>query len=507
MGTSRLFISRASGATMSLVELCRYGELEGVKAALQAGADVNTKDKCGATGLIWAVFNNHNSVVDLLLKTPTIGVNWKNDEGWCALHFAVIGKYNNEGLKLLLNVPNIDVNIVTNNGWSALNHAVQSKNNEALKLLLHIPNIDVNIVNKRGESALHVAVSIRNNDILKLLLNVPTIDVNIVNNRGESAVYRALIENNIEGFELLVKVTNINLETTMVALCYKGNLEWVKAAFQRGVDVNEKDKDGWTGLMGALHYNHNSVVALLLNTPNIDVNWKSDLTTYAMHNAQCALHLAVCKRLSSKTNEALKLLLKVPTIDVNIVTSGGEHALHYAAKWENNEGLKLLLNIPTIDVNIVNKYGESALHQAVYWKNNEELKLLLDVPNIDVNIVNSTGESALHQAVDKDNIEGLKLLLSHPNLTALTLNHRDKEGRSLEDVALARSALLIWNKIIDEKRKRLIRKQQRQVSKVLLDGLYDPDSPISKLFGIRTEVIGEIIWLKLAENWEIFPGQ
>ena len=34
------------------------------------------------------------------------------------------------------------------------------------------------------------------------------------------------------------------------------------------------------------------------------------------------------------------------------------------------------------------------------------------------------------------------------------------------------------------------------MSKVLLDGLYDPDSPISKLLGVRTEVVGEIIWQK-----------
>ena len=52
---------------------------------------------------------------------------------------------------------------------------------------------------------------------------------------------------------------------------------------------------------------------------------------------------------------------------------------------------------------------------------------------------------------------------------------------------------------------RLIRDQQRQVSKVLLDGLYDPDSPISELLGVRTEVVGEIIWQKLVENWQIFP--
>ena len=55
---------------------------------------------------------------------------------------------------------------------------------------------------------------------------------------------------------------------------------------------------------------------------------------------------------------------------------------------------------------------------------------------------------------------------------------------------------------------RLIRAQQRQVSKVLLDGLYDPDSPLSNLLGVRTEVVGEIIWQKmLVENWQIYPGQ
>ena len=52
---------------------------------------------------------------------------------------------------------------------------------------------------------------------------------------------------------------------------------------------------------------------------------------------------------------------------------------------------------------------------------------------------------------------------------------------------------------------RLIIEQKRQVSKVLLDGLYDPDSPISKLLGVRMEVVGEIIWQKLVENWQIFP--
>ena len=50
-----------------------------------------------------------------------------------------------------------------------------------------------------------------------------------------------------------------------------------------------------------------------------------------------------------------------------------------------------------------------------------------------------------------------------------------------------------------------LREQKRQVSKVLLDGLYDPDSPISKLLGVHTEVMGETIWQMLVENWQFLP--
>ena len=39
----------------------------------------------------------------------------------------------------------------------------------------------------------------------------------------------------------------------------------------------------------------------------------------------------------------------------------------------------------------------------------------------------------------------------------------------------------------------------------MLDGLYDPDSPISKLLGVHIEVLGENIWQKmLARNWQYY---
>ena len=112
---------------MSLIEFCKEGDLEGAKAALKSGVDVNTKDEIGFTGLMHALSFNHMSVVELLLNSPNIDLNQTNDWGWCALHFAVRCK-NNDALKLLLNVPNIDVNIVNKSGRSALLMAVFNNN-------------------------------------------------------------------------------------------------------------------------------------------------------------------------------------------------------------------------------------------------------------------------------------------------------------------------------------------------------------------------------------------
>ena len=54
----------------------------------------------------------------------------------------------------------------------------------------------------------------------------------------------------------------------------------------------------------------------------------------------------------------------------------------------------------------------------------------------------------------------------------------------------------------------VIREQRRQVSKVLLDGLYDPDCPLSLLRGVETDVFWKIVWKEmLAWDWQIFYGR
>ena len=144
--------------TMSLIESIQKYDLEGVKAALQSGADVNTRDEdeYGWPPLIWAVTKNckhQNTVISLLLSSPNIDVNLKTkNHGGCALHFALYklpeSSENNDALKLLLDAPTIDVNSV-DNGWSAVNRAVFFKRIGGLKLLLSHPRLtNLSINNK-----------------------------------------------------------------------------------------------------------------------------------------------------------------------------------------------------------------------------------------------------------------------------------------------------------------------------------------------------------------------
>ena len=99
----------SSDATMSLTEFCKNGDLEGVKAGIESGADVNAKDEYGQTGLMLAVNHNHKSVVELLISIPNIDVNLKSDWGsYSALHLAVI-RNNFEAFKLLVKISDINV--------------------------------------------------------------------------------------------------------------------------------------------------------------------------------------------------------------------------------------------------------------------------------------------------------------------------------------------------------------------------------------------------------------
>ena len=88
------------------VTLCQKGDLGVVREAVERGADVNSVDSAGVSGLMWAVRCSQNHVTEWLLQQPAIDVSRKGRWG-TALHWAVGGD-NPAVLSLLLGHPTAD---------------------------------------------------------------------------------------------------------------------------------------------------------------------------------------------------------------------------------------------------------------------------------------------------------------------------------------------------------------------------------------------------------------
>lgn len=70
--------------------LAEARDLDGVVAALEAGADPNTCDELGVTGLMWAADSGNEAIAQALLSAlPLLNVNQQDGEGQTALHYAV----------------------------------------------------------------------------------------------------------------------------------------------------------------------------------------------------------------------------------------------------------------------------------------------------------------------------------------------------------------------------------------------------------------------------------
>ena len=138
---------------MTFVRMCRVGDITGVQAAIDNGDDVNQEDSYGQTGLMLALINSQNSVVQLLLNHPQIDINKapfrkptgaiKIGKRSCALHYAVETD-NHEGLKALLDRQDLTIiNQRSYGGWTPIMGAVVSSAVNCFNLLLADPRVDL----------------------------------------------------------------------------------------------------------------------------------------------------------------------------------------------------------------------------------------------------------------------------------------------------------------------------------------------------------------------------
>lgn len=116
-------------------ELAEARDLKRLVAALSQGADPNSCDESGVTGLMWAADSGNEEIAKALLaQLPTLDVNKQDDEGQTALHYCVQCD-SFEVAKRLIDA-GAEVSLVDKEGHSALDLAIQEEMEDYVQLFL-----------------------------------------------------------------------------------------------------------------------------------------------------------------------------------------------------------------------------------------------------------------------------------------------------------------------------------------------------------------------------------
>jgi ankyrin repeat protein len=424
---------------------------QGVSTArllLERGVDVNAWDKNGWTSLHWAAFNGRVEVTKVLLDH---GANAKleTEEGETALHIVSRGVYDSQeqgvSTALLLLERGVDVNARDKSDWTSLHRAAFEGRVEVTKVLLD-HGANAKLETEEGETALHIVSrgvydSQEQGVSTALLLLERGVDVNARDKSDWTSLHRAAFEGRVEvALFLLDHGANAKLETKggetalhVVSRCvYDSQEQGVSTALllrERGVDVNARDKKGWTSLHWAA-FNGRVEVAQVLLDCFANTKLETDEGDTALHIVSRGVYD------SEEQGVGTARLLLERGMDVNARRKDGWTTLHWAAFKGRVEVAQVLLDHGA-NTKLETDEGETALHvvsRGVYDSQEQGVStvLLLLKRGVDVNALDKKGWTSLHWAAFKGRVKVAQVLLDHVANTKL---ETDEGGTALHLVS------------------------------------------------------------------------
>ena len=325
------------------------------------------------------------------------------------LHQAVSRQRTSE-VRLLLDHGSQIVDARNKKGETPLYRAISQRDSSILEVLLE-KGADPNARPPQGNSGIYTAVKRDDTTILKMLLATQAVGLDEITQNGETALYVAVSQSQKKNTQLLLDAgASVHVRPTGkdglldVAVSHCESALFI-SILEKGADPNQRNRNGDTPLSNFLLHGRS------MSTSNLITAVKLLLDRGANPNiknvkGETPLFLAVRSSLSS----VIPLLLEKNNLDINTKNSKGESPLSYAMNQHDKESCIVLLQHGA-DPNTTNASGEHVLYRAL-CNGNSSLVALLLTHNARADAKAANGESALYRAVNQCDTAAAALLLS-----------------------------------------------------------------------------------------------
>ena len=457
--------------------------------------NINVFDSFYRTSLFWASTRGHTNVVKFLLSQNQVLLNTRrsNNGGTALIQASKYGYF--EIVQVLLQHPGVDVNLgLTTNRATALFVASEYGHEQVVELLLEHPIIDVNKNTLNRKTPLMAAILHGNSGVIKKLLATVNIDVNYATFDGKTALFYAISKTGKESLELILRCPKTNTHQvdeeykTALARAKEGNHTELEKLFDmrgtlqikgghtccsneinRGLhiavsnwdllwintflvcpklDINVRNKDGFTPLILATQKGLTDMVEVLLLDLRTDVNIQStwqrkDAMMVASENRHknilkmLLLHsqtfvnqkdtrgqtaLAVALNSYMYTNKRIyfriaKLHLRCPKTNFSIEINENLEAMRYDDRYLLKQLLDLRSNLIDMRATCCLKVKQEIF--TATWKGDfRAIRGLLQCPGTETNInsVDDKGRTPLYIAAMMGHLQAVIVLISNVNI-------------------------------------------------------------------------------------------
>ncbi len=365
------------------------------------GNDVNKLTHDGRTYIFWAAYKNNMPIVKYLLKNGA-KTDVIDDKGYSILNFTAVAGVENTKLYDLLIKHGANVKEdTTPSGANALLLIVPNLSNFKMVDYFTSKGLSLNSTDKNGNGVFNYTAQKGNKKMLEMLIK-KGVSYKKVNRNGGNAMLFATKGsrsgyNSLEFFKYLEElgitpnIRNKDGKTPLHNLSYSNkDLATINYFINKGVDVNQTDKNGNIALINAASRNSLDIVKLYASkTKNIN---------HTNKDSQSALTRAI-----RNTNKVFSYLINNGA-DVNVVDKKGNHLGYYLFNWFSEKNIKnfeyKLMSLKSKGLAITKKQkdGTTLYHLAVKKQSLPMLKYISKY-DIDINAKNADNLTALQKAV------------------------------------------------------------------------------------------------------------